>query len=686
MRITTRTRDELQQYFRRNAIPTEGQFSELFAAMLNQKSDGIVKSRDTPLSIQATGVGDSASDKQVLHLYSNLENERPDWRLSLNPRSDPTTSLSDLNISDGYGNSRLFIDGNTGNIGIGTIYPTAKLDVQGSLRLSTPGFSGDSWLIFHNTSDFTADYGLRFSQNNRGITIVPGGDLLVDGDIQWGSNDATLTRDQGGSLELGGNNYRMAVGHPYIDFHFSGKTEDFNVRLINSTDGELTLYGSLNVAGKVIRLGLQENGGGQLILANNPNDNRIYLEGFSADGRRSCDELLITGIAANPLPQLTFVADKVVSTGTLGIGTVPGDTSSGLVFDGIGGYFSIPSMNPDYSNGFTVEAWVLYRSFKHWSRIIDFGNGRGIDNILFANYGTTNNLAMQVFNGSTGGGMVVAERCLDLNTWMHLAATIDSKGNVAFYRDGKRLPLAGPPAFLTTTLVPANRVRSRNYIARSNWDAPDEYFDGIIRDVRIWNVARTPNQIIDSMDRQVDGGEANLVACWPFEFNNLADLGPNKFNGTLVGGVKWQRELLIIGAGNFGSDLYVRGKIHSPLWKVTRIWDNYNGLFASTPPTPPRPATAFFDTNGGTLLIFVSGAGYTNAGARLIGVEVFLNDCSIGKVQTFTNETGSHKTFTSNSIVATPGSGTQKLVIKALADTLINPDDYLNVTVLEMPI
>jgi hypothetical protein len=45
------------------------------------------------------------------------------------------------------------------------------------------------------------------------------------------------------------------------------------------------------IQGEPIVLDLSRNGGGQLIVGNNANDNRIYLEGFSRDGNESSNLL-----------------------------------------------------------------------------------------------------------------------------------------------------------------------------------------------------------------------------------------------------------------------------------------------------------------------------------------------------------------------------------------------------------
>jgi len=70
------------------------------------------------------------------------------------------------------------------------------------------------------------------------------GSLTIDGNVGvalgWGNN-SELVADQGGSIELGGNSSTSGTGTPYIDFHFSGLSQDFNTRIINDADGRLSL-------------------------------------------------------------------------------------------------------------------------------------------------------------------------------------------------------------------------------------------------------------------------------------------------------------------------------------------------------------------------------------------------------------------------------------------------------------
>lgn len=77
----------------------------------------------------------------------------------------------------------------------------------------------------------------------------------------------------------------------------------------------------VDVRARTIKLGLEAAGGGQLVLACNANDNRVYLEGFSADGAGHASEVLVTGRKAQTLPRFTVRAATSELTGDVGIGT-----------------------------------------------------------------------------------------------------------------------------------------------------------------------------------------------------------------------------------------------------------------------------------------------------------------------------------------------------------------------------
>ncbi|TAG93209.1 MAG: hypothetical protein EAZ09_22995 [Oscillatoriales cyanobacterium] len=229
-------------------------------------------------------------------------------------------------------------------------------------------------------------------------------------------------------------------------------------------------------------------------------------------GLENGDEVQITGTEdynntypVQKIDDTHFVIERKWATGeTINVKLVS-QKRRGVVFDGVDNYVSLPDMNPDFSQGITVEAWVWYDSFKNWSRIIDFGNGSDADNIIFFNEESSNTLRLQINRQSTGQGMS-APGVLETGKWIHLAATIDGSGIAKLYKNGEQIQTG-------EIHLPNTLKRTKNYIARSN-GSNDGYFNGKISDVRIWKVARTAADIKNNMYLQLTGNEVGLEGYW----------------------------------------------------------------------------------------------------------------------------------------------------------------------------
>ncbi|MCA2665541.1 MAG: hypothetical protein IM486_22235 [Microcystis sp. M114S2] len=201
----------------------------------------------------------------------------------------------------------------------------------------------------------------------------------------------------------------------------------------------------------------------------------------------------------------------------------------GIVFDGVDDYVSLSEINHNFSEGITVEAWVWYDSIQSSSRIIDFGNGSAADNIVFTNDGTSNDLAFFIFQEGKVQS-IKAIGALETGKWLHLAATVDDSGTAKLYKNGLEVQ-SGKFA------LPNNNKRTKNYIGRSNW-SNDSYFNGKISDLRLWTVARTAEDIKNSMYLQLTGKEVGLVGYWRLggiSEGKVVDFSVNCNDGTLYG-------------------------------------------------------------------------------------------------------------------------------------------------------
>ena len=162
------------------------------------------------------------------------------------------------------------------------------------------------------------------------------------------------------------------------------------------------------------------------------------------------------------------------------------------------------------------------------------GNGPGSDNILIANAGTTNNLDFWIFSGSNSSYIEVPN-IITAGSWVHVAASVDSNGKAKLYVNALLLDSGN-------LYVPSNITRTNCYLGKSDW-AGDGYYNGLLDEVRIWNIVRSDCEIRLDMLTPLTGNEPGLVAYYNFneglaDSTNtndtlLTDLTPNHNMGNL---------------------------------------------------------------------------------------------------------------------------------------------------------
>lgn len=217
------------------------------------------------------------------------------------------------------------------------------------------------------------------------------------------------------------------------------------------------------------------------------------------------------------------------------------DTALRLVNTSAGNtsYVRVPN-SPAFSlQTFTLEAWVQ-RVGDGYGMTLD-GNGAGIlvkgfEGAVGAHivswhldYTHTGRVIFNLVHTFAGSGVyVLTSELADPLARHHLAATFDG-AMVRVYVDGA---LAGSaPWTLGSVYYGADDV----LIGAANFGAGFlRRFDGWIDDVRIWDHARTPEQIAGSRNCRLSGSEPGLVAYWPFDNADFADLTGHGHVGAAV--------------------------------------------------------------------------------------------------------------------------------------------------------
>ena len=131
-------------------------------------------------------------------------------------------------------------------VGIGTATPQQKLHVNGGYAL-VQGLGDEQ--AYLGGDGLGGD--VQLGSMNPNIQFVslwnPSANTrmdLVGREIYWAGSG--LTRDQGGAIELGDSTLANSET-PYIDFRYgNGSGEDYNVRLINDTEGQLSCWGTFS--------------------------------------------------------------------------------------------------------------------------------------------------------------------------------------------------------------------------------------------------------------------------------------------------------------------------------------------------------------------------------------------------------------------------------------------------------
>ena len=243
--------------------------------------------------------------------------------------------------------------------------------------------------------------------------------------------------------------------------------------------------------------------------------------------------------------------DVAISVSVVGAG-------SAVDFGGSNAYMSIASPTAMGASTFTLEAWINRQGagvgtetgangFTDAIPIVTKGTSEddpaggsnidmnyflGIDNAtgrLAADFEEASNGSSPSLNHPASGTSVIP-----MNTWTHIAATYD--GTWRLYVNG----------VLETTLAVNQPPRSDSIqpfaiaSALTSTNVPEGFFNGVIDEVRVWNVARTATEILNSMSLEIPTAP-NLIGRWSFNDGSGASVADStgNANGALNGTYAW---------------------------------------------------------------------------------------------------------------------------------------------------
>ncbi|MBI5764276.1 MAG: hypothetical protein HZA51_12210 [Planctomycetes bacterium] len=204
------------------------------------------------------------------------------------------------------------------------------------------------------------------------------------------------------------------------------------------------------------------------------------------------------------------------------LGQVAGNA---LQFDGVNDSVNVPGgASLNLTSNLTIEAWVRPGGINGSKRVVSkhtplmcngFGFGQIDGKVRFTTY------CIQDFD-TTG-------QYLTSGVWRHIAVVFDSDYDTHFYVDGSFVETIAGNAAATGT----NAALSIGQLDNSGGD----FWNGLIDEIRVWNIARSPCDIEAYYDRQVDPNTQGLVGYWRFDESlgnqSVIDSSPSANNGTL---------------------------------------------------------------------------------------------------------------------------------------------------------
>ena len=229
-------------------------------------------------------------------------------------------------------------------------------------------------------------------------------------------------------------------------------------------------------------------------------------KGVSKDG---CDSIVTLNLTIAPLPIPVIATTNDSSVCGNGIVELTARAAgNALDFSG-DGLLVMDSMGVTPASGFTLEGWVKLRSLSSAATVIGQMNGGRV--LPFESYVNTDGTVSFEVGNATENSKLTSSSKLQLNKWHHLAFVYASNTMKIF--------IDGAEKATGSAVVPASDIVNNFIIGnRSDFNRP---LNGLIDEVRVWNKARTVQEILSSMNSSVSMTSNQLTAY--YRFDNVAE-------------------------------------------------------------------------------------------------------------------------------------------------------------------
>ncbi len=204
---------------------------------------------------------------------------------------------------------------------------------------------------------------------------------------------------------------------------------------------------------------------------------------------------------------------------------------------GIGSVLSLDG-DEDYVHVENSDALVMTDTLTIEAWIYPLGPGIGREGIIVCNIGQyqlarydDGSIRFAISNENPGWAWIDSGYIVPERTWAHLALTYSASAKLF------QLFANGVLVFSTAGTGSIGDFHpTLNYFRISaRRDSRREFFDGLIDEVRVWNIVRTETEILATMNISLQGNEPGLAGYWNFDDGTANDLSQSGNHGTLRG-------------------------------------------------------------------------------------------------------------------------------------------------------
>lgn len=205
-------------------------------------------------------------------------------------------------------------------------------------------------------------------------------------------------------------------------------------------------------------------------------------------------------------------------------------TEQVLQFNGSTDYVRLPSSSSltSFGNQITIEAWVRLNAHDLGGCILASGNENEYS--LMVGGGGKLSVTVNQINPQANAEFI-GKTALSLNTWYHVAFSYDGSVESILINGVVDTSFSTSGIVSTSQYVENISIGAYSY---NNHSQHGTFLNGILDEVRIWNIGRTASQIQTTMNSELSGTEAGLVGYWKFE-GDVLDTSPNGNHGTTFG-------------------------------------------------------------------------------------------------------------------------------------------------------